>query len=119
MIEWITLSFALILEATAITWPAKELRDRLPILKCKSVWAALLVVPMFLLSISYLLFSFIWALSGVPPTKVCGGIILIISVLELFGVASGRPRNTFLKRLDGAVCFVCLALIAYTKTKGW
>lgn len=119
MVEWITLTFALILEATSVTWPAKDLRDRIPFLKLRSVWALLLVVPMFLLSISYLLFSFVWAVSEVPPIRVCGGVILIISILELFWMNSGRPRNMFLKRLDGAVCFVCLALIAYARTKGW
>jgi len=119
MIEWITLFFAIILEATSVTWPGKDLRDRLPFLKQRSVWALLIAVPMFLLSISYLLFSFVWAVSEVPPIRVCGGVILIISLIELFGMVSKRPKSVFLKRIDGAVCFVCLVLIGYAKTKGW
>ena len=119
MIEWLTLFFAMFLEATSLTWPGRDLRDLFPFLKIKKVWVLLLVIPMFLLSISYLLFSFVWAMSEVPPIRVCGCAILVVSMLELFWMTSKRPRSMVLKRLDGAVCFTCLVLIAYTKTKGW
>lgn len=119
MIEWITLFFAMFLEAMSVTWPGKDLQDRLPFLKQRNVWVLLIAVPMFLLSISYMVFSIVWTLSEVPPIQICGGVILIISVLEMFWMTSGRPKNVFLKRINGAVCFVCLTLIAYTRTKGW
>ena len=119
MLEWITILFALFLEATSVTWPARDLPNRIPFLKWRSVWALPLIVLMFLLSISYLVFSFVWALSEVPSIRVCGMTLLLVSFLEMFWMTRVGAKNPFLRRLDGALCFVCLTLIAYTKTKGW
>lgn len=115
IIESITIIFAMMLEATAITWPERGLIDRLPFLKRRNVWGAGMILATLLLTLCYMAFSFIWFLNEQQPFRFCGGVLVTISFLEFIAVSRGIKKPPFLKRLDGAICFVCLSLIGYAR----
>jgi len=115
IIESVTIIFAMILEATAITWPELEIQERLPFLKKRNVWGMGMTLATLLLSLSYMVFSFIWFLNEQQPFQFCGGILIAISFLEFIALSRGVKKPPFLKRLDGAISFVCLTLIGYAR----
>jgi len=118
MFEWVTILYALCIEASAITNPV-ALEDRFKFMKTKPVWAIPLILTMFILGISYMVYAFIWLFSDSYPLKVCGLVLCVMSVSALIPVAMKRKMHPIHQRIDSMVCFVTLSLIAYAKTKGW
>lgn len=115
IIEVITILYALLMEATVVTWPERDLQERLPFLKKRNVWAFGLTFTMFVLSISYLVFGAVWFLMDAQPFRFCGGILITLSALSFLAQARKVKRPVFLKRIDGAISFVCVALIGYAR----
>ena len=122
MIEWITILYAIIMEAIVITRPDLVVSDRLPFLKRKTVWVLVIAAGMLGLSISYLVFQFIWIATDSQPIKFCGAVLLIISGISLLMSSNSPTKRKWLilwRQVDAGVCFACLTIIAYAKLKGW
>jgi CHASE2 domain-containing sensor protein len=119
MYEWIIIFYALMVEAIAITWPSSEFQERLLNLP-KLLWLKItLHLILITLALSYMVFSFLWMLSPVPTIRVLGLTIVTISLAAFIHQTLLEGGNLLFKRLDGAICFTCLVLIAYARTKGW
>jgi len=118
MLEWIIIFYGLIMEALIISRPHLELGDT-KFLKSKGVWAIGVSVFMLTLSLSYLIYAIYWAASSEFPIRICGTAILCMSFLSMCLTSTGHKRKPLWRRIDGAVCFVCLTLIGYARTKGW
>jgi hypothetical protein len=119
MLEWVTIIFAVLMEALTVTWPDRELRNRIPILKRRSTGTFILVAVMLALSVAYLAFSFVWVSSDIMPLRICGGLILAMSFLPLLETHTFGKRHPFSKRLEAAVNFTCLIMVGYMRLKGW
>ena len=113
--EIVTIIYALFMEAAHINNPDINFIPR------KNCWLGLLVaIPLLLMGVAYMLYSFYWFLMDVPVIRMCSGILIALTFLSLFEIHSGLRLHPIKKRLDAGISFVCVFLIGYSRfIKGW